>query len=85
MVGKTSGKGSRRTRFRYVERFADQGRDIRDARSLRKDWQDLFDKSPPAALGLLTYYEGWPRGCASFMAGSRKFSLEHMSRATWPP
>ena len=39
-----------------------------------------FDELPTGALGLYTYYERLAQGLRQLMAGSRKFSLEHISR-----
>ena len=39
-----------------------------------------FERIPTGALGLYTYYERLAQGLRQFMAGSRKFSLEHISR-----
>ena len=39
-----------------------------------------FEKLPPGALGLYTYYERLAQGLRQLMAGSRKFALEHLSR-----
>ena len=51
------------------------------AGSLRKELgAELFEKIPTGALGLLTYYERLAQGLRQLIAGSRRFSLEHMSR-----
>ncbi|RPJ00556.1 MAG: FMN-binding glutamate synthase family protein, partial [Deltaproteobacteria bacterium] len=42
--------------------------------------EEAFEKIPAGALGLYTYYERLAQGLRQFMAGSRKFSLEHLSR-----
>ncbi|MGB2820265.1 MAG: FMN-binding glutamate synthase family protein, partial [Phycisphaerae bacterium] len=39
-----------------------------------------FEKLPTGALGLYTYYERLAQGLRQLMAGSRKFSLGHLSR-----
>ena len=39
-----------------------------------------FEKIPTGALGLYTYYERLAQGLRQLMAGSRKFSLEYVSR-----
>jgi glutamate synthase domain-containing protein 2 len=65
-----------------VERFGHTKEEIFvTASSLRKELgQEMFDKIPTGALGLLTYYERLAQGLRQLMAGSRKFSLQHMSR-----
>jgi Lon protease-like protein len=51
------------------------------AADLRRELgKDEFDKLPTGALGLYTYYERLTQGLRQIMAGSRKFSLEHISR-----
>jgi len=39
-----------------------------------------FEKIPTGAIGLYTYYERLAQGLRQLMCGSRKFSLEHISR-----
>jgi hypothetical protein len=39
-----------------------------------------FEKLPPGAIGLYTYYERLAQGLRQLMAGSRKFSLPHLAR-----
>jgi hypothetical protein len=83
MVGKTIGKRIEENQIPvYVERFGRTKEEIFvTASSLRKELgQEMFDKLPTGALGLLTYFERLAQGLRQFMAGSRKFSLEHMSR-----
>ncbi|HGE70271.1 TPA: FMN-binding glutamate synthase family protein [Candidatus Poribacteria bacterium] len=41
---------------------------------------DEFKKLPPGAIGMYTYYDRIGTGLKQFMAGVRKFSLEHISR-----
>ena len=51
------------------------------ASSLRQKLGDKdFEKLPTGAIGLYTYYERLAKGLRQLMAGSRKFSLEHISR-----
>jgi len=82
MVGKTIGRGSRRIRFPSMWNVRpDQGRDLCD-RQLAPQGAGpgpVSIKFPPARWGL-TYYERLAQGLRQLMAGSRKFSLEHMAR-----
>ena len=39
-----------------------------------------FEKIPTGALGLYTYYERLAQGLRQLMCGSRKFSLDYMTR-----
>ena len=40
-----------------------------------------FDKLPAGAIGLYTYYERLAQGLRQLMCGSRKFSLDYISRS----
>jgi glutamate synthase domain-containing protein 2 len=39
-----------------------------------------FENLPAGAVGLYTYYERLAQGLRQLLAGSRKFSLEHLAR-----
>jgi glutamate synthase domain-containing protein 2 len=83
MVGKTIGRAIENRQIPvYIERFGHTKDEIFvTASSLRKELGDAeFEKIPPGALGLFTYYERLAQGLRQLMAGSRKFSLEHLSR-----
>jgi len=83
MVGKTIGKTIDAGEIPvYVERFGRTRDEIFvTAHSLRHELgDDEFEKLPAGAIGLYTYYERLAQGLQQLMAGSRKFSLEYMSR-----
>jgi glutamate synthase domain-containing protein 2 len=83
MVGKTIGRAIENRQIPvYIERFGQTKDEIFvTASSLRKELGDAeFENIPPGALGLYTYYERLAQGLRQLMAGSRKFSLEHLSR-----
>jgi len=84
MVGKTIGRtiDDRQVPV-YIERFGTSKDEIFvTAASLRKELGDKeFDKLPTGALGLYTYYERLSQGLSQIMAGSRKFSTEHIVRS----
>ncbi len=83
MVGKTIGQAIRDQQLPvYVERFGDTIDQIFvTASDLRKELgDDAFDRLPPGAIGLYTYYERLAQGLRQLMAGSRRFALEYMSR-----
>jgi glutamate synthase domain-containing protein 2 len=83
MVGKTIGRTiDEHTVPVYISRFGNTKDEIFvTAASLRKELGDrLFDKIPTGALGLYTYYERLGQGLKQLMCGSRKFSLEHITR-----
>jgi len=83
MVGKTIGKSIASHQLPvYVERF---GRTMDEifvtAADLRKKLgNDEFEKLPPGAIGLYTYYERLAQGLRQLMAGNRKFNLGLISR-----
>jgi glutamate synthase domain-containing protein 2 len=83
MVGKTIGLAIENHEIPvYIERFGNSKDEIfvTDA-ALRKELGDAeFEELPTGALGLYTYYERLAQGLRQLMAGSRKFSLEHLSR-----
>ena len=83
MVGKTIGRAIENHQIPiYVERFGHSKDEIFvTASSLRKELgEEEFERIPAGALGLYTYYERLAQGLRQFMAGSRKFSLKHISR-----
>ena len=83
MVGKTIGRAIENQQIPvYIERFGHTKDEIFvTASALRKELGNAaFEKIPPGALGLYTYYERLAQGLRQLMAGSRKFSLEHISR-----
>ncbi len=83
MVGKTIGRAIKDRQLPvYVERFGSSIDDIFvTASELRKELgNDEFDKLPPGAIGLYTYYERLAQGLRQIMAGSRKFALEYITR-----
>jgi glutamate synthase domain-containing protein 2 len=83
MVGKTIGRTIEEQQVPvYIERFGHSKDEIFVTSSrLRKELgEDAFRKLPTAALGLYTYYERLDQGLRQLMAGSRKFSLQYLSR-----
>ena len=83
MVGKTIGRAIKENQLPvYVERFGDSIDEIFvTAGGLRKELgNDAFEKIPTGAIGLYTYYERLAQGLRQLMCGSRKFTLEHITR-----
>jgi glutamate synthase domain-containing protein 2 len=83
MVGKTIGRAIEEGQLPvYIERFGGTRDEIFvTATVLRRDVGDtVFETLPTGALGLFTYYERLAQGLRQLMAGSRKFSAEHISR-----
>ncbi len=83
MVGKTIGRTIDQQQVPvYIERFGNSKDEIFVTSShLRAELgDDEFSRIPTGALGLYTYYERLDQGLRQLMAGSRKFSLAHLSR-----
>jgi len=83
MVGKTIGRTIDENQVPvYVERFGNTKDEIFvTAADLRVELGDEeFEKIPTGALGLYTYYERLAQGLRQLMCGSRKFTLEHITR-----
>lgn len=83
MVGKTIGRTINDSQIPvYIERFGNTKDEIFvTASHLRKELGDKeFEKVPTGALGLYTYYERLAQGLRQLMCGSRKFSLDYISR-----
>jgi len=83
MVGKTIGKTIDENQVPvYVERFGNTKDEIFvTATDLRKELGDsAFETIPTGAIGLYTYYERLAQGLRQLMCGSRKFSLDYISR-----
>ncbi|MHC4792465.1 MAG: FMN-binding glutamate synthase family protein, partial [Planctomycetota bacterium] len=83
MVGKTIGRTIDEHQLPvYVERFGNTKDEIFvTSGELRKELgDDEFEKLPTGAIGLYTYYERLAQGLRQLMCGSRKFTLEHITR-----
>ncbi|NIM65340.1 MAG: FMN-binding glutamate synthase family protein [Candidatus Latescibacteria bacterium] len=83
MVGKTIGRAIDEHQLPvYVERFGNTKDEIFvTAGALRRELgNEEFERLPTGAIGLYTYYERLAQGLRQLMAGSRKFSIEHISR-----
>jgi len=83
MVGKTIGRTIDELQVPvYIERFGNSKDEIFvTSASLRRELgADEFDKLPTGAMGLYTYYERLSQGLRQIMAGSRKFTLDTLSR-----
>ena len=83
MVGKTLGQTIDQGQLPvYVERFGRTRDEIfvtsGELRALLGD--DEFERLPTGAIGLFTYYERLAQGLKQLMCGSRKFTLDYVSR-----
>jgi glutamate synthase domain-containing protein 2 len=83
MVGKTIGKAIETGELPvYVERFGNTIDEIFvTSNHLRKELGDKeFERIPPGAIGLFTYYERLAQGLKQLMCGSRKFAVDLIER-----
>ena len=83
MVAKTIGRAIEDHQLPvYIERFGDTKDEIFvTAAQLRHELgDDAFDRMPVGAIGVYTYYERLAQGLRQLMAGSRKFSVAHLTR-----
>jgi glutamate synthase domain-containing protein 2 len=83
MVGKTIGSAIQSHMLPvYVERFGNSIDEIFvTAHELRQQvGNEAFEALPTGAIGLYTYYERLGQGLRQLMCGSRKFSLDYISR-----
>jgi glutamate synthase domain-containing protein 2 len=83
MVGKTIGNAIKNNMLPvYVERFGNTVDEIFVTASELKHklGSKAFESLPTGAIGLYTYYERLAQGLRQLMCGSRKFSLEYISR-----
>jgi glutamate synthase domain-containing protein 2 len=81
MVGKTIGNAiSSGNAPVYIERF---GKDVESvfvtAEGLKRKYGKDYERIPTGAMGLFTYYERLAQGLRQFMAGSRKFGIDHIT------
>ena len=80
MVGKTQGKN--------LEEIYGKGKEYREAvlrtfisaTALKDKYGKDFDRIPPAAIGIYTYYDRLAVGLKQLMAGARKFKLDAIER-----
>lgn len=82
MVGKTIGKRIDEGQIPvYVERFGSSKEEIFvTATALKQQFEGRFDDIPTGALGVTGYFSRLSQGLRQFMAGSRKFTLEYITR-----
>ena len=82
MVGKTIGKRIKEDQVPiYVERFGNTAEEIFvTAPELKEKYKDRFKEIPTGAIGVYTYFERLSQGLRQLMAGSRKFTLDYISR-----
>jgi glutamate synthase domain-containing protein 2 len=80
MVGKTHGQLMEET-YGRGEKYQDMLlRTFTAAEQLKEKYGKDFDKIPPAAIGVYTYYDRLATGLRQLMAGERKFALNLLER-----
>jgi len=81
MVGKTHGARLKKEcgddRARYRERILQT---FAGAIRLKELYGEDFDRIPPSAIGIYTYYDRLTTGLQQLMAGARKFALRYVDR-----
>jgi glutamate synthase domain-containing protein 2 len=82
MVGKTVGKMVKEGKVSSeIKKYGENIEQIFvTATELRKKYGKDFDRIPPAAIGMYTYFDRLAVGLRQLMAGARKFSMNHISR-----
>ena len=80
MVGKTVGEKAQETLETPDEKEEAIFRTFAAAANLKEKYGKDFNKIPPAAIGMYTYYDRLTTGLQQLMAGTRKFALNYVSR-----
>ena len=80
MVGKTHGQLMEEAYGRGEKYQEMMLRTFNAAEQLKEKYGSDFDKIPPAAIGIYTYYDRLAIGLRQLMAGERKFALKYIDR-----
>jgi glutamate synthase domain-containing protein 2 len=80
MVGKTHGQLMEETYGRGEKYQEMMLRTFNAAGQLKEKYGSDFDRIPPAAIGIYTYYDRLSIGLRQLMAGERKFALKYIDR-----
>ncbi|MBE0415672.1 MAG: FMN-binding glutamate synthase family protein [Dehalococcoidia bacterium] len=80
MVGKTQGQLLEETYGNGKEYQEGLLRTFIEAAQLREKYGEDFERIPPAAIAIYTYYDRLATGLRQLMAGARKFALEFVER-----
>ena len=80
MVGKTHGQLMKETYGKGKEYQETLLRTFIGAEQLKEKYGNDFEKIPPAAIGVYTYYDRLATGLRQLMAGERKFALNFIDR-----
>lgn len=80
-VGKTVGSMVEDGRGKAVNEYGDEIEQVFiEAADLQAKYNSRYPELPPTAMGVYSYYKRLEQGLQQFMAGARKFSLDHVSR-----
>ena len=80
MVGKTHGQLLEETYRKGTESQEALLRTFIEAAELKGKYGENFERIPPAAIGVYTYYARLATGLRQLMAGERKFALNFIDR-----
>lgn len=80
MVGKTQGQLMQETYGQDKEYQEALLRNFISAAQLKEKYGQNFDRIPPAAIGIYTYFDRLATGLRQLMAGCRKFALTFIDR-----
>jgi len=80
-VGETVGSMVEAGRGKVVKEYGEEMEQVfLEAAALQEKYNSRYPDLPPTAMGVYSYYKRLEQGLQQFMAGARKFSLEHISR-----
>ncbi|MCF7875999.1 FMN-binding glutamate synthase family protein [Candidatus Bipolaricaulota bacterium] len=80
-VGKTVGNMVENGKGNVVKEYGDEIEQVFiEAADLQEKYNSRYPELPPTAMGVYSYYKRLEQGLQQFMAGARKFSLEHIDR-----
>ncbi|MFB6291068.1 MAG: FMN-binding glutamate synthase family protein [Candidatus Bipolaricaulia bacterium] len=80
-VGKNVGNMVESGQGNVVKEYGDEIEQVFvEAANLQEKYNSRYPNLPPTAMGVYSYYQRLEQGLQQFMAGARKFSLEHISR-----
>lgn len=82
MVGKTIGNAIKEENIpQSIQKYGKSVEEIFITSSqLRRKYGKNFDKIPPSAIGVYTYFTRLAQGLRQLMAGERKFALQYITR-----
>lgn len=80
-VGKTVGNMVEDGQGKVIKEYGEKIEQVfLEAIGLQEKYNSRYPELPPTAMGVYSYYKRLEQGLQQFLAGARKFSLEHISR-----